>query len=143
MTDPTAPTPPDEPKADETYSWSQPAPEPRGTSGSAATSLLESVRDAVDELAERAAPSVREISARAAELAAIAADRAAPLAKRAGEVTADASGKLASRSRSWAADLRASMGSPTHEPESSAPAPESGNDGGQMPPDQTGSHEPS
>ncbi len=86
------------------------------------------MRDAVDELAERAAPSVREFSARAAELAAVAADRAAPLAKRAGEVTADASGKLATRSRTWAADLRASMGSHRHdtEPGESAPAEETG-----------------
>ena len=107
MTDSTTPPPPDEPKADETFTWANQAPRARAsrdTTGAAATSILESVREAVDDLAERAAPSVREFSARAAELAAIAADRAAPLAKRAGEVTADASGKLATRSRSWAAD---------------------------------------
>lgn len=112
MTESTTP-PPEEPTPDETFTWTQPSAS-HGPAGSAATSLLESVRDAVDELAERAAPSVREFSARAAELAAIAADRAAPLAKRAGEVTADASGKLATMSRSWAADLRASA--PTGEP---------------------------
>ncbi len=109
MTESTTPPPPEEPTADETFTWTQP-PASRGAAGSAgaaATSILESVRDAVDELADRAAPSVREFSARAAELAAIAADKAAPLAKRAGEVTADATGKLATMSRSWAADLRA------------------------------------
>jgi hypothetical protein len=106
MTEPTTP-PPGEDRADETFTWTQ-RPASHNPAGSAATNLLESVRDAVDELAERAAPSVRELSARAAELAAIAADRAAPLAKRAGEVTADASGRLATMSRSWAADLRAS-----------------------------------
>ena len=52
---------------------------------------------------------MREFSARAAEFAAVAADRAAPFARRAGEATADASGKLATKSRSWAADLRASL----------------------------------
>ena len=110
MTDPTTPTPTDEPKGDETFAWTDESPGPRTGShsaGATATSILDSVRDVVDELAERAAPSVREFSARAAEFAAIAADRAAPFAKRAGEATADASGKLATRSRSWAADLRA------------------------------------
>jgi hypothetical protein len=110
MTESATPPPPEEPMADETFTWTAPpaSHSGAGSAGAAATTLLESVRDAVDELAERAAPSVREFSARAAELAAIAADKAAPLAKRAGEVTADASGKLATMSRSWAADLRAS-----------------------------------
>ena len=68
-----------------------------------------SVREAVDDLAERASPTVREFSARAAELA---ADRRGPrraAGPRAGDATADASGKLAAKSRSWAADLRASL----------------------------------
>lgn len=109
MTESTTP-PPEEPAADETFTWTQPSgSHESGSGGTAATGILESVRDAVDELAERAGPSVREFSARAAEIAAIAADRAAPLAKRAGEVTADASGKLASKSREWAAELRATM----------------------------------
>ena len=63
----------------------------------------------MDDLAERATPTVREFSARAAEFAAVAADRAAPFARRAGEVTSDASAKLATKSRIWAADLRASL----------------------------------
>ncbi len=110
MTESTTPPPPEERAADETFTWTEPAPSHGGPgqAGTAAAGILESVRDAVDELAERAGPSVREFSARAAELAAIAADRAVPLAKRAGEATADASGKLATLSRSWAADLRAS-----------------------------------
>lgn len=113
MTESTTPPPPEKPTADETFTWTEPPASP-GPAGSAATSILESVRDAVDDLAERAGPSVREFSARAAELAAVAADKAAPLAKRAGEVTADASGKLATMSRTWAADLRASL--PASEP---------------------------
>jgi len=85
-----------------------------GASGSAAgassaTALLETLREAVDDLAERASPTVREFSARAAELVATAADKAAPLAKRAGEATSEASGKLAQKSRSWASDLHASV----------------------------------
>src|SRR5512143_4137120 len=109
MTDSTTPPPPEEPTADETFTWTEPSPEHgHGGASGAATSLLESVRDVVDELAERAGPSVREQWVRVSELAAMAAGRAAPLAKRAGEVTADASGKLATMSRTFAADLRAS-----------------------------------
>ncbi|MEA2609715.1 MAG: hypothetical protein QOJ75_1958 [Chloroflexota bacterium] len=133
MTDSTTPPPPDEPKADETFTWTQPSPGSHGpadAAGTAPTSILESVREAVDDLAERAAPSVREFSARAAELAAIAADRAAPLVKRAGEVTADATGKLATRSRSWAADLRSSTGSTATAEKPIEPDPESTPDGG-------------
>jgi hypothetical protein len=115
MTESTNPSPADEPKADETFTWTtDPSPSDEAKGGSAgaagARDILESVRDAVDDLAERAAPTVRELSARAAELTAIAADKAAPFAKRAGEVTADASGKLASKSREWASELRASVG---------------------------------
>ena len=112
MTESTNPTPADEPKADETFTWTnEPSDtgDAKGTGAATAASILESVRDVVDDLAERAAPTVRELSARAAELTAIAADKAAPFAKRAGEVTADASGKLATKSREWASELRASV----------------------------------
>ena len=80
------------------------------TAGAAAVQVLEQLRDAIDDLAERASPTVREYSARIAELAAFTADRTAPFLKRAGEATAEASGKLAERSRTWAADIRASQG---------------------------------
>src|SRR4051812_42784959 len=80
------------------------------TAGAAAVQVLEQLRDAIDDLAERASPTVREYSARIAELAAFTADKTAPFLKRAGEATAEASGKLAERSRSWAADIRSSQG---------------------------------
>jgi hypothetical protein len=146
MTDPTTPIPPDESEGDETFAWTQPSPGSRAASGSAgatATNILDSVRDAVDELAERAAPSVREFSARAAELAAIAADRAAPFAKRAGEVTAEASGKLATRSRSWAADLRASVAPTATEAEPIEASPGSTSESGPAPTEGTGPSQPS
>lgn len=136
MSESTNPTPSDEQKADETFTWTNETPSPdstRRTGASTAATILDSVREVVDELAERAAPTVREISARAAELTAIAADKAAPLAKRAGEVTADASGKLAAKSRGWATDLRASVGTAgeTTEPTASQePPPASPLDGG-------------
>lgn len=119
MTKSTNPTPTDEPKADETFTWTSESPssdDPKRADGLTAAGILDSVRELVDELAERAAPTVRELSARAAELTAIAADRAAPLVKRAGEATADASGKLASRSREWASELRASAATAEAEP---------------------------
>jgi hypothetical protein len=124
MTEPLTPNPNDEPTADETFTWTgDDAPRTSGSTDSTgagastgktgasgqANAILESLRGAVDDLAERATPAVRQISARAAELAAVAADRAAPLAKRAGEATSEASGKLAEKSRSWASDVRASM----------------------------------
>ena len=74
-----------------------------------ANDVLESLRETVEDLAERATPMLREFSAKAAEILASAADRAAPLAHKAGEVTADASGKLAEKSRSWAAGTRESL----------------------------------
>ena len=117
----------DQPTPDETFTWSSSdAPHGESASGSAgstsgpsgsagasaagsATAILESIRDAVDDLAERASPTVREFSARTAEFAADAAEKASPYLRRAGSATADASGKLASKSRSWAAEVRASM----------------------------------
>jgi hypothetical protein len=140
----------DQPTPDETFTWSSSdtphgesaggsAGSTSGASGSAgasaggsATAILESIRDAVDDLAERASPTVREFSARTAEFAADAAEKASPYLRRAGSATADASGKLASKSRSWAAEVRASMGTTeTHdvndaptatEPDSHTPA---------------------
>lgn len=131
MTETTNPTPADEPKADETFTWTNETPSPeasKGAGAATAANILESVREVVDELAERAGPTVRELSARAAELTAIAADKAAPIAKRAGEVTADASGKLATKSREWASELRASVATAERAPEGEtvAPAPTPG-----------------
>jgi hypothetical protein len=124
MTESTSGSPADEPKADETFTWTNEAPDDAGKeAGATAAGILESVREVVDDLAERAAPTVRELSARAAELTAIAADKAAPLAKRAGEVTADASGKLATKSREWASELRSPVATAEPTTEDGAPAP--------------------
>ena len=142
MTEPTNPSPAGEPTPDETFTWTgdpgtaegaHGASGPAGSADSAgsaasggattATAILDSIREAVDDLADRATPTVREFSARAAEFAAVAADRAAPLAKRAGEVTSDASGKLALKSRLWAADIRASLAGEDAPDGESAPSP--------------------
>lgn len=97
MTDPTTP------------SHDQPAEGSTSETSGRVNDVLDSIRDAVEDLAEKAAPVVREFSVKAAEVVAVAADKAAPLVQKAGEVTADASGKLAEKSRTWAADRRETM----------------------------------
>jgi hypothetical protein len=88
-------------------------------------SVLESLRDAVEDLTERAGPTVRELTARSAEVAALAADRAGPFARQAGEVTADASIRLAERARAWATEIRASLAESMDAP-SPGSSPDSG-----------------
>jgi hypothetical protein len=83
-----------------------------GTGAAAkAADVFETIRDAVEDFAEKATPVVRQFSVKAAEVVATAADKAVPLAHKAGEVTAEASGKLAEKSRAWAAGTRESLGS--------------------------------
>jgi hypothetical protein len=88
-----------------------------GTNGSTdagaaakASDVIEQIRVAVEEFAEKATPVVRQFSVKAADAVAVAADKAGPLAHKAGDAAADASGKLAEKSRAWAAGTRASMG---------------------------------
>ena len=93
-TNPAEPTTPADTQPDETFGWTAEDGAPEGANSradagaagstgssasgaaSTATALLDQLREAVDELAERATPTVREFSARAADLAATAADRA-------------------------------------------------------------------
>lgn len=122
MTDPDTNPRADE-HADEPLTWHADPAKPGGApEPSAAASLLESLREAIDDMTERATPTVREVSARVAELTAAAAAKAAPFARKAGDATADASGKLAERSRTWAAEVRASMpGAAPEAPAGAAP----------------------
>ncbi len=99
--------------------------------GARAADVLESIRDAVEDFAEKAAPTVRELSAKAAEIVATAADKAVPLAQKAGVMTADASGRLAEKSRHWASEVRDSLtGSDAAAPGTGTPA----DDGSSPPP---------
>lgn len=116
-----APMTDSQPAADEpTPPPGDPPPSTDKTHGSGPASasggIMDSIRDAFDDIAERAAPTVKEYSAKAAELTATAADKAAPLARKAGEATADASGKLAEKSRAWASDIRAALGTDAEKP---------------------------
>lgn len=119
MTDPTTPNHDQPVEGSRSDSYTRPddgnlggstgAPDPAAGAGAKATDVLETLREAVEDFAEKAAPVVRQFSAKAAEVVATAADKAVPLAQRAGEATADASGKLAEKSRAWAAGTRESL----------------------------------
>jgi hypothetical protein len=118
MTDPTSPQhdQPVEGSRDESYTRSD-GGNIGGTNGSSdagaaakASDVIEQIRVAVEDFAEKAAPVVRQFSVKAADVVATAADKAVPLAHKAGDAAADASGKLAEKSRAWAAGTRASMG---------------------------------
>ena len=111
--DPSAPAEPTASSADETFGWTAPDDESAPSGGdarAAAERMLGQLQSMIDNVATQAAPVVRQIGAKAAELAAVAADRAGPLVHRAADATADASGRLAERSRTWAADLRSRDG---------------------------------
>ena len=110
MTDPTTNTATQDKPADETFGWTadagETADDARKSTSDTVASIFGSLRDALDDLAERASPTVREVGARTAEIAALAADKAGPAVKKAGEVASEASGKLAVKSRDWAADAQ-------------------------------------
>ena len=113
MTDQTPFTAPKDTPADETFGWTADAgetsEEARKSTTETVQSILGSLRDAFDDLAERATPTVREVGARTAEITALAAHKAAPMVRKAGDVASDASEKLAVKSRDWAAEVRASI----------------------------------
>jgi ABC-type transporter Mla subunit MlaD len=118
MTDPTTPNHDQPVEGSRSESYTRPDAGNGASSGASdtgsnaaakASDVLETLRDAVEDFAEKAAPVVRQFSAKAAEVVATAADKAVPLAQKAGEATADASGKLAVKSRTWAAEVRESL----------------------------------
>jgi hypothetical protein len=83
------------------------AARPRSTAG---REMLIQLQQMIDTVAVQAAPVMREVAAKAAELAAIAAERAGPVAHRAAEVTETVGGRVAARSKEFAADLRRTHG---------------------------------
>ena len=119
MTDPTTPDHDQPVEGSRSDSYTDPDAGNLGssTNGSGATNgagaktvdVIETLRVAFEDFAEKASPVVRQFSARAADVVATAADKAAPLAHKVGDATADASEKLAVKSRSWAAEVRESL----------------------------------
>ena len=124
MTDPNSPQHDQPVEGSRSESYTRPddgnvdGPNDASTDGAAAKAadVFETIRDAVEDFAEKASPVVRQFSVKAAEVVATAADKAVPLAHKAGEVTAEASGKLAEKSRAWAAGTRESLGTDPTEP---------------------------
>lgn len=118
MTDPTTPQHDQPVEGSRSESYTRPDDGNLGAStdtdnsaAAKAADVFETIRDAVEDFAEKASPVVRQFSVKAAEVVATAADKAVPLAHKAGEVTAEASGRLAEKSRAWAAGTRESLGS--------------------------------
>ena len=68
------------------------------------------LRDAIDDLVERAGPTVETYSAKAAERRRRRRRQGGPFARKAGEATADASGSSPRSRAAWAADLRGVAG---------------------------------
>ena len=73
---------------------------------SAAEPVIRQLDSIIENLASYAAPVLREIAARAAELAAKAGEAAGPMAHKAAEKTEAVGGRLATKGREVAADLR-------------------------------------
>lgn len=80
----------------------------------------------IENLAGYALPVLREIAARAAELAAKAGEAAGPMAHKAAEKTEEVGGRLATKGREVASDIRrdasaTTINPPTTEPETQEP----------------------
>jgi hypothetical protein len=67
----------------------------------------------IENVANYAAPVLREIAARAAELAAKAGQAAGPIAHRAADKTEQVGGRLATKGREVASDLRQGSAGPS------------------------------
>jgi hypothetical protein len=76
---------------------------PRTSASEPAIRQLDTI---IENLASYATPVLREIAARAADLAAKAGEAAGPMAQRAADKTEAAGGRLASKGREVASDLR-------------------------------------
>jgi hypothetical protein len=92
---------------DETFGWTSSDSTGGSDAKASGERMIAQLQSMIDNVATQAAPVARQVGAKAAELAAVAADRAGPLAIKAADATADLSEKFASRSRTWAAELRA------------------------------------
>ena len=99
---------------------------PTSSSGEPAIRQLDSI---IENLANYATPVLKEIAARAAELAAKAGEAAGPMAQRAADKTESVGGRLATKGREVASDLRretavakSGSGEPPFEPAEQTPA---------------------
>jgi hypothetical protein len=81
-------------------------PSKRGSAVSAAEPAIRQLDSIMENLASYATPVLREIAARAAELAAKAGEAAGPMAHKAAAKTEAVGGRLATKGREVASDLR-------------------------------------
>ena len=79
----------------------------------AAEPAIRQLDSMIENLANYATPVLREIAARAAELAAKAGEAAGPMAYKAAGKTEEVAGRLATKGREVASDLRRDTGTPT------------------------------
>lgn len=91
--------------------------------GSAPTSepVVRQLDSIIENLAGYAVPVLREIAARAAELAAKAGEAAGPMAHKAAEKTEEVGGRLASKGREVASDIRRDVSATTINPPTTQP----------------------
>jgi hypothetical protein len=98
----------------------QPSPTEPGTAP-----VVRQLDSIIENLAGYAVPVLREIAARAADLAAKAGEAAGPMAHKAAEKTEEVGGRLATKGREVATDLRrdgtTSLNPATTEPETQEP----------------------
>lgn len=106
-------------------------PTGRSAGQPAAHPAIRQIDSIMENLATYAAPVLREIAARAAELAAKAGEAAGPMARKAAEKTDEVGGRLATKGREVASDLRretavagSATGTPPLEPVEQTPAEE-------------------
>ena len=86
--------------------WAEPAASKPGSIQPAREPAIGQLETIIENLASYATPVLREIAARAAELAAKAGQAAGPLAHKAAEKTEEVGGRLATKGREVASDLR-------------------------------------
>ena len=117
---------PSEPGSASRPTTTEPGTAPGPTTAEPAIRQLDSI---IENLASYATPVLREIAARAADLAAKAGEAAGPMAQRAADKTEAAGGRLSTRSRELASDLRrdtavakSGTGTPPLEPVEQTPA---------------------
>jgi len=107
------------------------APSKPGWGSSSSEPAIRQLDSIIENLANYATPVLREIAARAAELAAKAGEAAGPMAQRAADKTEEVGGRLATKGREVASDLRretavahSATGVPPLEPVEQTPAEE-------------------
>ncbi len=91
-----------------------------GSSGPKSEPVVRQLDSIIENLAGYAVPVLREIAARAADLAAKAGQAAGPIAQKAADKTEEVGGRLATKGREVAADMRRDESATTVDPPTSS-----------------------